>query len=177
MADPVLRTEHLVLHPLTPELARAVLDDDAPHALAPGFPRPEDRLLLEGVLGADGGATGSWLVARDGAVVGTAGAAGPVSPDGDQELGYGLVPAARGAGTGTQAVAAVAAVLERRPGVRRLTAEVLPGNEASMRLLRRLGFVEVDGGAPPHVLLARAAPGQPAPAVRSTVRISGRHVC
>jgi hypothetical protein len=67
----------------------------------------------------------------------------------------------------------VAAVLERRPGVRRLTAEVLPGNEASVRLLHRLGFVEVDGGVPPHVRLARAAPG--APAVRP--RIAGRHVC
>jgi RimJ/RimL family protein N-acetyltransferase len=153
-----------------------VLAGDAPHVLAAGFPRLDDRLLLEGVLAAGDAATGSWLVARDGAVVGTAGAAGGVSPDGDQELGYGLVPAARGAGTGTQAVAAVAAVLERRPGVRRLTAEVLPGNEASLRLLRRLGFVEVEGGAPPHVRLARAAPGRPA-ADRLRPRIVGRHVC
>ena len=173
MTDPVLRTEHLVLHPLTPSLARAVLDGDTEHALAPGFPRTDDRSLLEGVLAAGASAGGSWLVARDGALVGSAGAAGTVSPDGDQELGYGLVPGARGVGTGTEAVAAVAAVLERRPGVRRLTAEVLPGNEASVRLLVRLGFVEVDGGALPHVRLARAAPGQPA--VRA--RISGRHVC
>jgi RimJ/RimL family protein N-acetyltransferase len=173
VADPVLRTEHLVLHPLTPSLARAVLDGDSEHASAPGFPRPDDRWVLEGVLASDASASGSWLVARDGALVGSAGAAGGVTPDGDQEIGYGLVPGARGAGTGTEAVAAVAAVLERRPGVRRLTAEVLPGNEASLRLLRRLGFVEVDGGAPPHVRLARAAPG--APAVRG--RVTGRHVC
>ena len=173
MADPVLRTEHLVLHPLTPALARAVLDGDTAHALAPGFPRADDRSLLEGVVAAGDAACGSWLVERDGALVGSAGAAGGVSPDGDQELGYGLVPGARRAGTGTEAVAAVAAVLERRDGVRRLTAEVLPGNEASLRLLARLGFTQVDGGAPPHVRLARAAPG--APAVRP--RIAGRHVC
>jgi len=173
VADPVLRTEHLVLHPLTPALARGVLEGDADQALAPGFPRPDDRFLLEGVLAAGVAASGSWLVARDGALVGSAGAAGGVTPDGDQELGYGLVPAARGTGTGTEAVAAVAAVLERRTGVRRLTAEVLPGNEASLRLLRRLGFVEVDGGSPPHLRLARAAPGSPP--VRP--RISGRHVC
>jgi RimJ/RimL family protein N-acetyltransferase len=173
VADPVLRTEHLVLHPLTAALARAVLDGDPPHALAPGFPRADDRALLQGVVAAGGAASGSWLVVRDGAVVGSAGAAGGVTPDGDQELGYGLVPAARGAGTGTEAVAAVAAVLERRPGVRRLTAEVLPGNEASVRLLSRLGFVAVDGGSAPHVRLARAAPGTPA--VRP--RIAGRHVC
>lgn len=173
MADPVLRTEHLVLHPLTPSLARAVLDGDPPHPPAPGFPRPDDRALLEGVLAAATADSGSWLVLRDGAVVGTAGAAGGVTPDGDQELGYGLVPAARGAGTGAEAVAAVAAVLERRPGVRRLTAEVLPGNEASVRLLSRLGFVVVDGGSAPHVRLARAAPGMPA----ARPRIPGRHVC
>ena len=173
MADPVLFTEHLVLHPLVPALARAVLAGDPAHPRAPGFPRPDDRALLEGVLAAGDVVSGAWLVARDGVLVGSAGAAGAVTPDGDQELGYGLVPAARGAGTGTEAVAAVAAVLERRPGVRRLTAEVLPGNEASIRLLHRLGFVEVDGGSPPHVRLARAAPG--APAVRP--RIAGRHVC
>ena len=173
MADPVLRTEHLVLHPLTAALARALLDGDGEHVLAPGFPRPDDRSVLEGVLAAGPAARGSWLVARDGALVGSAGAAGVVSPEGDQELGYGLVPAARGEGTGTEAVAAVAAVLERRAGVRRLTAEVLPGNEASVRLLTRLGFVEVEGGCPPHVRFARAAPG--APPVRP--RIAGRHVC
>ena len=173
MADPVLRTEHLVLHPLTPALARAVLDGTSGHPYAPGFPQPDDRSLLQGVLAAGTTPTGSWLVARDGTIVGSAGAAGAVSPDGDQELGYGLVPAARGAGTGTEAVAAVAAVLERREGVRRLTAEVLPGNEASVRLLTRLGFVEVDGSSAPHVRLARAAPG--VPAVRP--RITGRHVC
>ena len=173
MTDPVLRTEHLVLHPLTPALCRAVLEGDSPHVLAAGFPGPADRSLLDGIVLAMAGASGSWLVARDGVVVGSAGAAGGVSPDGYQELGYRLVPAARGLGTGTQAVAAVAAVLERRPGVRRLTAEVLPGNAASVRLLTRLGFVEVDGGSPPHVLLARAAPGRPS--VRP--RIAGRHVC
>ncbi len=173
MADPVLRTEHLVLHPLTPALASTVLRGDGPHPHAPGFPGPEDRTLLEGVVAAGDVARGSWLVARDGVLVGSAGAVGGVTSDGDQELGYGLVPAARGAGAGTEAVAAVAAVLERRPGVRRLTAEVLPGNEASVRLLHRLGFVEVDGGAAPYVRLARPAPD--APAVRP--RIAGRHVC
>ena len=173
MADPVLRTEHLVLHPLTPALARAVLDGDGEHPLASGFPRPDDRSVLQWALEAGTTPTGTWLVSRDGALVGSVGAAGGVSPDGDQELGYGLVAAARGAGTGTEAVAAVAAVLERRDGVRRLTAEVLPGNEASVRLLTRLGFVEVDGGSSPHVLMARAAPGSPV--VRP--RITGRHVC
>ena len=104
-------------------------------------------------------AAGVWLVERDGLLVGTVGGAGPVSPEGDQELGYGLVPDARGQGVATEAVGAVCAVLERRPGVRRLTAEVLPGNTASLRLLARLGFVEIGGGQPPQLRLGRAVPG------------------
>jgi RimJ/RimL family protein N-acetyltransferase len=173
--DPVLRTEHLVLVPVAPELARALLaGEHAPgRRAAPDFPRPDDASVLRGVVASGDTSAGVWLVERDGLLVGTVGVAGPVSPDGDQELGYGLVPAARGAGVATEAVGAVCAVLERRSGVRRLTAEVLPGNRASVRLLSRLGFVEVEGGQEPQVMLARAAPGQPA--VRP--RISGRHVC
>ena len=175
MPDPVLRTERLVLRPLTCELADALLDGAPPPGLraGPGFPREDDRAVLQGVRASGPEAAGVWLVERDGLLLGTLGVAGPVSPDGDQELGYGLVPEARGEGLGTEAVGALCAVLERRAGVRRLTAEVLPGNAASMRLLQRLGFVEVAGGCPPHVLLARAAPGSPA--VRR--RIAGRHVC
>ena len=175
MADPVLRTERLVLVPATPALAGDLLAGVPPpgRTAARGFPRPEDTSVLEGVVASAGTSSGTWLVERDGLLVGTVGVSGPVSPEGDQEIGYGLVPALREQGVGTEAVAAVCAVLERRPGVRRLTAEVLPGNAASLRLLHRLGFVEVDGGQPPHVRLARPAPGQPP----SRLRISGRHVC
>ena len=173
MPDPLLHTERLVLRPLTAELADALLEGRSVAGLriGPGFPREDDRTALQGVRASGHEAAGAWLVERDGELLGTLGVAGPVSPDGDQELGYGLVPEARGEGLATEAVGALCAVLERREGVRRLTAQVLPGNEASVRLLRRLGFVPVAGGAPPHVLLARPAPGQPA------ARIAGRHVC
>lgn len=175
MPDPLLHTERLVLRPLTAALAEVLLADESVPGLrgGPGFPRAEDRAAMEAVRACGPVAAGSWLVERDGVLLGTLGVAGPVSPDGDQELSYGLVPDACGDGVGTEAVGALCAVLERREGVRRLTAEVLPGNAASMRLLRRLGFVEVEGGSPPHVRLARAAPGRPA--VRR--RIAGRHVC
>jgi len=173
--DPLLRTERLVLRPLTPALADALLAGAAVAGVtpAPGFPRPEDRTWLQRSQAPAAEPSGVWLVEREGVVLGTVGVAGALSPDGDQELGYGLVPQAWGDGIGTEAVGALCAVLERRPGVRRLTAEVLPGNEASLRLLRRLGFVQVDGGSPPHVLLARAAPGAPV----VPARIAGRHVC
>lgn len=175
MPDPVLRTERLVLRPLTSALAADLLAGEAIPALRAGvgFPDEDQRSVLEGVRASGADAAGVWLVERDGELLGTLGGTGRVSPDGDQELSYGLVPGAWGDGVGTEAVGAVCAVLERREGVRRLTAEVLPGNDASIRLLHRLGFVEVGGGSSPHVLLARAAPGAP-PVSR---RIAGRHVC
>ena len=175
MPDPLLRTERLVLRPLTAELAESLLAGRSAPGLVNGrgFPRDDDRSVMAGVCASGADAAGTWLVERDGVLLGTLGAAGPVSPDGDQEIGYGLVAEAHGAGLGTEAVAAVCAVLERREGVRRLTAQVLPGNDASVRLLRRLGFVEVERSAAPQVLLARATPGRDA--VRP--RIAGRHVC
>lgn len=168
MPDPVLRTERLVLRPPTLAFAQALLATPVD-----GFPSDDDRPVLTGLVASGADARGLWLVERNGAPVGTVAAAGPVSPAGDQEVAYALVPAARMQGLGTEAVGAVCAVLERGPDVRRLTAEVLPGNAGSVELLRRLGFVEVEGGTPPHVLFARAAPG--APAVRQ--RLAGRHVC
>lgn len=170
-----MRTERLVLVPATPDLAGQLLAGVRPagRTAGPGFPSTQDASVLRGVVASGATSAGVWLVERDGVLVGTVGVAGPVSPEGDQELGYGLVPAARGEGVATEAVGAVCALLERRAGVQRLTAEVLPGNAASVRLLHRLGFVEVGGASPPQVRLARAAPGQPP--VRP--RVTGRHVC
>jgi RimJ/RimL family protein N-acetyltransferase len=167
--DPVLHTERLTLRPLTAERAAALLD--APPV--DGFPTDDDAQVLRGVVASGADAHGSFVVEQGGRPVGTAGAAGGLSPDGDQEIGYGLVPDARRQGLGTEAVGALCAYLESRPGVRRLTAEVRPGNAGSLRLLRTLGFAAVDGGTGGHQLLARAAPGEPA--VRA--RIPGRHVC
>ena len=180
MPDPVLHTERLTLRPLTAERAAALLG--ARHAVpttgegfptAEGFPTVDDAQVLRGMVASGADAHGSFVVEQHGLPVGTAGAAGGLSPDGDQEIGYGLVPGARRQGLGTEAVGALCAYLESRPGVRRLTAEVLPGNTASLRLLRRLDFTEVDGGTDGRQLLARSAPGEPA--VRT--RITGRHVC
>lgn len=168
MPDPVLRTERLVLRPVTAT--------SAPDLLRPrpnGFPGVDDTSVLNGVVASGADARGVYVVELAGEPVGTVGCAGALSPDGDQEVGYGLVAAARGQGVATEAVGALCAHLERVPGVRRLTAEALPGNSASLRVLQRLGFVPVAGGSQGHQLLARAAPGLPP--VRP--RLAGRHVC
>ena len=170
MPDAVVRTERLVLRPLSPAVARELLDPGVPG----GFPSEDDtRVLTQVATASAGDVRHTYLLLHRDHPIGTLGVAGALSPDGDQELGYSLVPAARGQGLGTEAVGALCAVLERQDGVRRLTAEVRPGNEASLRLLTRLGFVEVGGASTGHLLLARAAPGQP-PIRR---RWAGRHVC
>ncbi len=170
MADRVLHTERLVLRPLTPLSASQLLNSSTDD----GFPGAEDTRILESVAArSDDEVAGIYVVEREGHPVGTLGVSGQLSPDGDQELGYALVPSARGLGLGTEAVGALCAVLERAPGVRRLTAEVRPGNEPSLRLLRRLGFVETDGGSTGHQLLART----PAGSASLTRRIVGKHVC
>lgn len=168
MPDPVLHTERLVLRPLDADLARSLLEP-----LPNGFPRDDDVMLLQGVLASGADARGCWVVEQDREPIGTVGCAGAVTAEGDQEIGYGLVAGARGRGLATEAAGAVCAHLERAPGVRRLTAEVRPGNSASMRVLHRLGFVPVQGASEGHQLLARAAPGLPA--VRP--HLAGRHVC
>jgi RimJ/RimL family protein N-acetyltransferase len=109
--------------------------------------------------------TRTWLVVVDGAVVGECGWKGPPGDDGAVEIGYGLAAPSRGLGLGTEAVAVLVAWTERQHGVRAVTAEVSTGNQASRRLLRRLGFAE-DAPRDGHVLARR---GQP--------RLRGRHVC
>lgn len=135
----------------------------------PGWPHDDSADALRPLAehGAPGD-TGTWLVVVAGDVVGDCGWFGPPDAAGVVEIGYGLAAGARGRGLGTEAVAVLAAWVEQQPGIRLVTAEVLPGNEASLRLLARLGFHEQDSH-PPYLRLARMAPGVPRP--------RGRHVC
>ena len=70
-----------------------------------------------------------------------------------------LIPEDR-RGLGREAVALLLSWVEQQPGVRRSTAEVLVGNEASLRLLAGLGFVDDGTGVPPYVRLVRPVGGR-----------------
>lgn len=145
-------------------------------AAAPDWPHEDTAYALRPL--AEHGEEGTWLVvlprAEDAAqVVGECG--WRPGPDGEVELGYGLAVSARRQGLGTEAVGLLAAWAERQPGVRLLSAEVRPGNQASQRLLARLAFVpdRSPGEAAPrdgHLRLVRPVPGRHLP-------IAGRHVC
>lgn len=154
---------------------RAVVAALAEAGLRPGqgWPHRDTADALAGAAAdpdSDTAADGTWLVVVAGEVVGDCGWRGPADDDGVVELGYGLAPSARGRGLGTEAVGVLAAWTEVQPGVRLVAAQVLVGNEPSLRLLARLGFVE-EGSAPPHLRLVRGGPGLP------RRRPRGRHVC
>lgn len=87
-------------------------------------------------------ATWVWFVVVDGEVVGEAGAKALPDDQGCIEIGYGLVPSARGRGTATAAVRLLVDLAFGR-GVRKVIAEVLDDNLASQRVLAKLGFVRV----------------------------------
>lgn len=59
------------------------------------------------------------------------------------EIGYTLLPAARGQGYAIEAVRSMFAWAERRPEVRYLRAAIAPDNERSINLVTKLGMVHI----------------------------------
>ncbi len=98
---------------------------------------------------------GTFLITQeqDRIVVGDCGWFGPPDADGLVDLGYGVAPSARRRGVGTAAVGLLLRWVHEH-GARRARAEVLPGNEASLRLLDGLGFVR-EGVHAGHLVLVR----------------------
>lgn len=136
----------LLLRPMSDDRARHVAAgriDDA----APGYPRDDDlvvaALVVDGHMSA--GAWGSWEIVRrsDHRVVGTAGFKGAPSSDGCVEIGYGLVPSARGSGLATEAVASLVGWARRRRA-RQVVAECDPANLPSRAVLEKCGFTLVE---------------------------------
>lgn len=101
---------------------------------------------------------GSWYVVEPaadggpGTLVGMCGFHAPPTPEGDVEVGYGLLPAARGRGYATEAARALTAYAFADPRVRRVVAETLPHLDASIRVMERAGFVPADDAASPEVV-------------------------
>ena len=65
---------------------------------------------------------------------------GPPSPEGWAEVGYEILPPYRRQGYATEAVKALFDWAHREHGVKRFRASVSPLNEASLALIKRLGF-------------------------------------
>jgi [ribosomal protein S5]-alanine N-acetyltransferase len=76
---------------------------------------------------------------RGGMLVGTVGLKGP-PVDGGVEVGYSLVPSARGQGFATEAVRGVVAACRARRDIERVIAHTLEDGDASIAVLTRVGF-------------------------------------
>ena len=73
--------------------------------------------------------------------IGQIGTKGQPDEAGRIEIGYGMNPSSWGQGYATEAVGALIAFLLAQPNVRTVTAETLPNNIGSIRVLEKLGFV------------------------------------
>jgi [ribosomal protein S5]-alanine N-acetyltransferase len=143
---PELRTERLVLRPVTADHVAAVVAGRRQPDWAPDFPSEGDEVIA-GMLTRQGVPTGPDAVfgqrlvveLETGLVVGGIGLFGPPC-DGRVELGYGLVESRRGRGYATEAARAMVEMALGLPGVTEVVAGVDPANPASVRVLERSGF-------------------------------------
>ncbi len=88
------------------------------------------------------GCSGSWMMVRDGEVVGLCSYKRPPA-EGHVEIGYSTAPQRRGAGVATAAVAAVAQIANADPAIQALIAQTAIDNLASQRVLEKNGFVRI----------------------------------
>lgn len=140
----MISTARLDLIPYTAELANQVVDGEPrPAYWADDFPFDGDLGALAMFLGS-GAPPGPWgvymiVVRESGLAVGGAGFHGEPDPDGAVEIGYGLVPSARGHGYAMEAAKALVE-LARTLGATTVVAGTSVDNTASQRILLGLGM-------------------------------------
>lgn len=132
---------------------RALLHVDVPE----NWPMPlyddDARQQFLSVLNADPAAAGwtSWyIIVPDGAgrktLIGSVGAGGPPDESGAIMIGYSLLDQFHGKGYATEALQGFLAWAGRHPGLRRVIADTYPHLKASIRVLEKCGFVQVEAG-------------------------------
>ncbi len=150
---PVLETERLRLRESRPDDAEAtlaVLSSEEVcryYDLSPLALPSEAAALIAGRAAAfDRWERIRWALARreDDALIGSCGLSRWDEEAGQAELGYELSPAWQGRGLMREALSAVLTFGFQRMQLQQVEANVVPGNEPSLRLLRRLGFREVE---------------------------------
>jgi RimJ/RimL family protein N-acetyltransferase len=143
-----LTTSRLVLHAIAPQEAARIVAraPDATDRWHPEYPFADELHPLRALAAAvDVHPVFTLYQVRErasGLAVGGIGFFGPPEDDGVVELGYGLVPAARGAGFATEALLA-ATTAAFAGGARMIRADALLENLPSQRVLQKAGFVAV----------------------------------
>lgn len=161
-----LRTPRLTLECVDAALAAALATNDhvalaraTSAAVAPGWP---EAVMVDALprlpewyatIPALSEGWGMWMIFQsDGAppqgrtLIGSAGFKGPPTPEGECEVGYGVVASKQGVGFGTEATRALLAWAFERPAVRRVLAATLPDHESSLRVMRKCGMSFIGPG-------------------------------
>ena len=128
-----------------------------PAGLVPGrgWPRGDD---LVGIASSPD----NRLVVLGDEVIGGCGPIGGPDENGVQEIGYGFAVPYHGRGIGTASIRLYVDELFAAGGLAGVSAEMLEGNEASWRLIERLGFERSVSDQPGHRRYVLAAPNGPA---------------
>jgi RimJ/RimL family protein N-acetyltransferase len=145
-------TERLLLVPFTRQMVEAALDRDAeiwhtlsirPHDEWPGEDIEEVLPLFARALEKDP-TRAEWgrLIIQDASrmIIGDIGFQEPPDDNGTVEMGYSIVPVYRKRGYATEAGHAIIAWAFTGPEVKRVTANCLQDNHASIRVLEKLGM-------------------------------------
>ena len=101
---------------------------------------------------------GPWVAIAAGEVVGSAGFVGRPNERGEVELGYGILEGHRNRGYATEAARALVAWALTQPNVEQVVARSERSNDASNRVLEKLGLTRVraEGGEARWISPARA---------------------
>ena len=150
----VLETERLVLRPLglddAPALVSGVGDFEVARWLAP-VPHPYGEEDARAFLGEVAATPGTWAITAEGALVGLVSIR--------DELGYWLARDTWGCGIATEAARAAArAWFAAGPAM--LMSSHMEGNEASRRILLKLGFEDAGPKTISSASLGRDVPGR-----------------
>jgi [ribosomal protein S5]-alanine N-acetyltransferase len=147
-----LTTDRLLLAPLAPATAAALLDSRERAARELGLDLEPDwpGQALFGILPRQTelppsqSVWGIWLIIgrAERAVMGDVGFKGPPSRDGVVEIGYSVVPAYRRRGYATEAASALVEWARHQAPVTAIVAGCDENNQASIRTLVRVGFRE-----------------------------------
>lgn len=139
-----IATERLRLITITPAEAADMLAGRRHDRWHPSYPRPDDvaaATLVRPAVEPDRG-WGPRHVVFDRLAVGTLGCFAPPE-QGEAEVGFGLVPEARGRGLATEGLGALIRAVDLA-GIG-LRARVSPDNPAALRVLAVCGFTELRG--------------------------------
>lgn len=159
---PVVVTDRLRLVLWSADDVAAIRSGARREGWHPDHPRPDDRDAV--VLWRDGDPWGPRHVVRGATALGSIGFFGAPEPAPDEvleaEVGFGLVPEARGWGFATEALRGLLAHTDAA-GVR-VRAGVEPTNRASLRVLATTGFTGLRGADEDgRLVLVRPAPPLP----------------